>query len=124
QGKRVRRSPGPRRLRAGLEPQREDSSEEGLLSAEPAGGGPHQDELRGGRSAGRGQQPRPGVRARIERGAIAADRRRPAARAGVERGGAAFGGNGSLERQHEEAIVSGAPRAEATPSRRQAATNG
>ena len=35
QGPRQRRPPGARRLRAGLEPQRQDPGEEGLLSAEP-----------------------------------------------------------------------------------------
>ena len=46
-GARRRRSPGPRRLRAGLEPQREDPGEEGLLPAEPPHGRPDEDGLRG-----------------------------------------------------------------------------
>ncbi len=46
QGARHRRAAGARRLRPGLEPQREDPGEEGLLSAEPAGRRPDEDGLR------------------------------------------------------------------------------
>ncbi len=47
QGPRHRRAPGARRLRARLEPQRQDPGEEGLLSAEPPDRRSHEDGLRG-----------------------------------------------------------------------------
>ena len=63
QGERDGRSSGARRLRARLEPQREDPRKEGVLSAQQDGGRPDQDGLRGRHPAVGGQQPGAGVRA-------------------------------------------------------------
>ncbi len=76
QGARHRRQAGAGRLHPGLEPEREDPGEEGVLPAEPAGRRPHQDGLRRRDPDWGGQQPGAGVRARVERGAVASDRRR------------------------------------------------
>ena len=100
QGERDRRSAGARRLRARLEPQREDPGEEGVLSAQPDGRRPHEDGLRGRHPAVGGQQPGAGVRARVERGAVAADDRRPEARVGCEPGGAADRGAAGVLGRH------------------------